>query len=98
MVDSRCEVDLPAISTCPFCTERERSSQARNRRGYLWRLEGVVCWEMDCEEEDSTGVWTITLFERISKRGVGQNKGGFRKGKSVEALLFEGGWADVPVP
>jgi hypothetical protein len=28
---------------------------------YLWRFEGVVCWEMDCEEEDAAGIWTVTL-------------------------------------
>jgi hypothetical protein len=34
---------------------------------YLWRFEGVVCWEMDGKEEDSTGVRAIALKMKISK-------------------------------
>ena len=34
---------------------------------HLWRFEGVVCWEMDSEEEYSTGVWTVALKKEISK-------------------------------
>lgn len=25
----------------------------------LWRLEWVVCWEMDREEENTAGVWRV---------------------------------------
>ena len=27
----------------------------------LGRLEWVVCWEVDCEEEDTARVWGVTL-------------------------------------
>jgi len=30
------------------------------REVYLWRFEGVICWEMDCEKEDAAGIWTVT--------------------------------------
>lgn len=27
--------------------------------GDLWRLERVICWEMDRKEKDTTGVWGV---------------------------------------
>ena len=42
------------------------SSDDVNRSGYFWGFERVVCWEMDGEEENSTGVWTITLSHKGS--------------------------------
>ena len=30
----------------------------------LRRLEGVVCGEVDGEEEDAAGIWGVALFER----------------------------------
>lgn len=36
----------------------------------LGRLEGVVCREVDGEEEDTTGVWRV-LLQRLSELFIG---------------------------
>jgi hypothetical protein len=28
---------------------------------YFWWFERVVCWKVDGEEENTTGIWTIAL-------------------------------------
>jgi hypothetical protein len=37
-----------------------------DRSKYLWRLEGVVCREVDGEEENPSGVWTVALKHTVS--------------------------------
>jgi hypothetical protein len=32
---------------------------------YLWRFEWVVCGEMNGEEKDASGVWTISLGTNV---------------------------------
>jgi len=34
---------------------------------YLWRFERVVCREVDGEEEDSSGIRTIALKDKVSR-------------------------------
>jgi len=55
MIDSCREVDLkkPSVSMNLDISGREGN--------YLWGFEGVVCWEMDGEEENSSGIRTIAL-------------------------------------
>jgi hypothetical protein len=40
----------------------------------LGRLEGVVCGEMDCEEEDTARVWGITLYKMRQSGDVLENR------------------------
>jgi hypothetical protein len=41
------------------------SGKGEGGGGYLRGFEGVVCWEVDCEEEYSAGVWTVALRELV---------------------------------
>ena len=40
---------------------------------YLWGFEGVVCWEMDSEEENSSGIWTVALKHKVSSLQILEN-------------------------
>lgn len=40
------------------------------RETHLWWFKGIVCRKVDCEEEHSALVWTVTLTERSKREGV----------------------------
>jgi hypothetical protein len=60
--DTTVRVDVGVIdSSCEVYLMVSRVRRGWKGRDYFWWFEGVVCWEMDSEEEDATGVWTIAL-------------------------------------
>lgn len=63
--DTTVRVDVGVIdSSCEIYLSVSRVRRGWKGRDYFWWFEGVVCWEMDSEEEDATGVWTITLEKK----------------------------------
>ena len=53
VIDSRRKIHLSQSMLARLANSRKEA--------HFWRLEWVVCWEMNGKKEDTSGVWTITL-------------------------------------